>query len=72
MKQQEIEAKYPVNKEYIINGFEDEQHEEKVELISINGIEAFVEYIERPIMHPFRYGKVTVFRLQPIEKTKKL
>ena len=40
---------------------------EEVEVISINGIEAFVEYINRPISKR-SYENVTIFRLK--EKNK--
>lgn len=60
MKQEEIERKYPVNKEYLFES-------ETVELQRIEGISGYVEYIDRPILHPVRYGYITIFQLKPID-----
>lgn len=66
MNNLQIEQNYPVNKNYLISGFGCQDEIEKVTLISINGICAFIEYFERPLLHPVRYAEVTVFRLQKI------
>ena len=60
-----IDAKYSIGEEYLIIDLMDGTTE-KVELQKIDGISAFVEYIERPMLHSKRYGEVTVFRLKPV------
>jgi len=69
MNQKEINEKYPIYKDYIISGIGCEDGIEKVELQRIDGISGFVEYIDRPLLHPFRYGEVTIFRLKPANES---